>query len=97
MRKLTLILTITTALLLAGCGNPTMTSEQYGDAWPFAADRVAVGCDAMGLPYVDAGRDGTYGLTGFAVSKGYPPVAHIHIQGKDLGPFIQIALNQCHK
>tara|TARA_Y100001001_G_scaffold59284_2_gene56132 strand:- start:7940 stop:8248 length:309 start_codon:yes stop_codon:yes gene_type:complete len=69
--------------------------EKQDDSWPFTVEAVSVGCDAMGLPYVDAGASGTYGLTGYAVSQGYPGVSAIHVKGKNLGPFIEDALSLC--
>lgn len=69
--------------------------EKQDDSWPFTVEAVSVGCDPMGLPYVDAGASGTYGLTGYAVSQGYPAVNAIHVKGKNLGPFIEDALSLC--
>ena len=75
---------------------PQPAKEKQPDPeWPFTVDRVRVGCDAMGFPYADAGRHGTFGLTGHAVNRGYPPVSHIHIEGKSLSPFIEEALSKC--
>ena len=92
MKKLIII---AAAVLLSACTGKTLNSKEYGTDWPFTVNEVTIGCDAMGLPYVDAGRSGTYGLTGHAVSKGYSSVAKIHIVGVSLSPFIDMALDEC--
>ena len=93
MRKM--MLAALAALGLVGCGQ-SFSQKDYGEDWPFTVEKVSVGCDAMGLPFVEADRR-TYGLTGHAVQQGYPPVAPIHIQGKSIGPFIEAALAKCRK
>lgn len=85
------------AFALTACGGEDFDRESYGEEWPFTVDSVTTGCDAMGLPFVDAGRQGIFGITGHAVQQGYPAVAPIHIVGKSIGPFIESALAQCKK
>lgn len=83
------------AVSLVACSGQSFNQKDFDDEWPFTVERVTVGCDAMGLPYVEANGRTTYGLTGFAVQRGYPSVSPIHIQGKDLGSFIRAALEEC--
>lgn len=73
MKKLILI--AAAAAALSGCVGESFSRQDYGDAWPFTVDQVSVGCDAMGLPYVEANNRTTYGLTGHAVQQGYPAVS----------------------
>lgn len=92
MKKL--FLAAVSAALLSGCSGQSLDRQSYDGEWPFTVDRVTVGCDAMGFPYVEANRI-TYGLTGHAQQRGYPAVTPIHVTGKDIGPFIQAAIAQC--
>lgn len=67
---------------------------QYGDKWPFTVEQVTLGCD-RGLPYVStAGK--RYALTGAGMQR-WPKVTPIHIVGKSIGPFTEIALKACKK
>lgn len=100
IKKLTISAAIAAVLApvpaLAFWGSDTeYTRAEYGAEWPFTVDTIEVGCDAMAHPYVETEDRAVYGITGKSLARGYPNVSAIHIKGKDLGPFIEAALEEC--
>jgi hypothetical protein len=104
MRHLWVVLAVS---ILAGCGGSgvEVTRQQYGEAWPFTVERGVVDCDARGAALFQTRSPdvtGTWALTGFAQSRGYPPVDRFwrdnpRIPGTKvpLTPITNLALQQC--
>ncbi|OXS23104.1 hypothetical protein CGU37_18815 [Pseudomonas fluorescens] len=108
-----LIAVIAVISVLAGCGASekvqTVTSKDFGDAWPFTVDSVDLMCDGPSPKALARTADGTvYALNGSArtqakdrgwadgqdITKPNPSIPTIKM---DYSNFVQIAQDLCPK
>src|SRR5262245_2555590 len=97
---------LASGVLLLACGSPGLevSRDQFGAAWPFAAERGTIRCVTRSdrpLVTIDTGDGIQYGINGAARGFGGFPDGLKILQpekvGADLQPFIERGLALCGK
>lgn len=105
MSKAALVVGLAIALVLFGCGEGNVSSDEFGSKWPLTVDSGDLRCEgSQGFgSVVFTDPDGNeYGVNGVAVGQGYPPIDPIWKDDPELaglkisiGPLIDRGLSLC--